>query len=758
MIRCMKQRVFIGRCQTSKIGDIMKNKGIYYDIGSFVGLIGLIIAAFSYVLSIQNLLFTEAEYHLKEISNQFAQRVEGRLENNLDILTLLAQEDNCFSKLTYEGKLKKLFQWKEHSSFSQLAYVDSQGKGFSSDGKQIDISNSDLLSPVFEKEQYISKVILKYDGKYSNAIIFSSSIGNPETKKGSIFGVFELKSISGMEDSKLFNGEGEGYIIDKNGNIVLHSNSAYIGKNVFYEAAKHNSSVDIQKMKLKIASNASESVVYLSHKNIKEYAYFTPISVGDKDSNLVAVIVAPWKLVFEKSSKVIVQSIGLIAGICILYLLVMIYILHQKRENLKKLSIVAYQDELCSIYNRQGFNKYSAEFLEKSKRSLCAVDIDIDNFKVINSVFGYEFGDEVLKYMGSIIYELFNKRGVLGRINADRFCILISYKNKSRILRDIENLANQLNQKFYKYRDISISAGVYFVEDKSEGIDPIFDKTRLSNQSIKSMPKICYAIYQESMSLAVNEENWLVEEMKRAIENSDFSVYYQPKFDIATQKIVGSEALIRWKHSEAGYITPMKFIPLAEKTHLIIDIGRFVFRQVCEDIANWKARGIILKQVSINISRIELYQPDVLEYIEKILDLYEIESQCIQLEITETVALDEYKFIGEVLKRISDMGISMAIDDFGSGYSSLGCLQNFKVDALKLDRSFLENIDKSDKGINILRGMIELSNELGLDTVCEGIETRAQLEMLKEMKCKYGQGYLYAKPMPKIEYEKFLQG
>lgn len=736
----------------------MKNKGIYYDIGSLAGLAGLILVAFSYVFSIQNLLFTEAEYHLKEISRQFAQRVEGRLENNLDVLNLLAQEDTCFSKLTYEGKLKKLVQWKVNSSFSQLAYVDAQGKGFSSDGKQIDISKNEILKPIFEKEQYISKVVLNYDEKYKNAIIFSSDIGNHLEKKGTIFGVFELTSISGMEDAKLFNGEGDGYIIDKNGTIVLHSNPKYIGKNVFYEAAKYNSSVDIQKMKFKIASNSSESVVYLSHKNIKNYAYFTPISINNNDSNLIAVIVAPWNLVFEKSSRVIMQSIGLIAGICILYLLVMIYILHQKRENLKKLSIVAYQDELCNIYNKQGFNKHSVEFLEKSKHSLCAIDLDIDNFKVINNVFGYEFGDEVLKYIGSIIYDIFNKRGVLGRINADRFCILASYKNKGRILRDIENLANQLNQKFYLYRDISISAGVYFMEEKTEDIDFAFDKARLSNQSIKSMPKICYAIYQESMSQAVNEENWLIEEMKRAIENRNFSVYYQPKFDIETEETVGSEALIRWKHNEAGYITPMKFIPLAEKTHLIIDIGRFVFRQVCEDIADWKARGITLKQISINISRIELYQPDVFEYIGNILDIYQINPNSIQLEITETVALDEYKFIGEVSRKINDMGISMAIDDFGSGYSSLGCLQNFKVDVLKLDRSFLENIDKSDKGINILRGMIELSNELGLDTVCEGIETRVQLEMLKAMNCKYGQGYLYAKPMPKIEYEKFLQG
>lgn len=739
----------------------MKNKNIYYDISSILGLIGLIVVALFYIFSIQKLLFPEVEEHLKEISRQFANNAEIRLEDNLSVLNLLSLEELCFNKLTYEQKLEKLRKWKAESQFSQIGYIDKGGKGFNSDGITIDVSKNMQLKPVVEKSNYVSSVIRKYDEEYSNVIIFADSMGSKDDEKGAngtVFGLLELSKIADISKSRIFSGKGYGYIMDKKGNIVVHPNKEYIGKNLFREVSAHNSSILTHSIKTRINSSDLESIVYISENNLKKYSVFTPILLNGKQSNLIAAVVVPWELVFEKPKRVIIQSLILILSICAIYIAGMIYILHQKRKNEKELFLAAYEDDLCKIFNRKGFNKHASEFLKKSKHPLCAIDIDIDKFNMVNNVLGYEFGDEVLKRMSQIIEQSFNKGSIVGRINVDRFFIITPYKNKSRIFRGLDNILYKLNKDFYEKRDISLSAGVYFVEDNSESIESIFDKTRLANQSIKTMPKIHFMLYQDNMSKSVNKENWLVEEMKKAIENVDFSVYYQPKFEIDTENAVGAEALIRWNHREVGNIPPMEFIPLAEKTHLVIEIGRFVFKRVCEDIEYWKSQELEVLPVAVNISRVELYQNDIVEFIEKCLTDHSISPDKIQLEITETVALDEYKYIKDMLSKFDKMGISIAIDDFGSGYSSLGCLQNFKVDVLKLDRSFLVNIEKNEKGINILRGMIELSNELGLDTVCEGIETRDQLEMLKVMKCKYGQGYMFAKPMPRIEYEQFLQG
>lgn len=739
----------------------MKNKNIYYDIGSISGLIGLIIVALFYIFSIQQLLFPEVEEHLTEISRQFAKNVEIRLEDNLSVLNLLSLEEMCFSRLTYEKKLEKLRKWKLESQFSQMGYIDKNGRGFNSDGTTVDLSENIELKSVLEKTNYVNGVIRNYEDKYRNVIIFTDPMGSEtdeKTSKGNVFGILELSEITDISKANIFSGRGYAYIMDNKGNILVHPQENRIGKNLFNIIARYNSSVAINNMKQEISENRLENIVYFNEDDTKKYAVFTPIFLNGKQSNLIAAVVVPWELVFEKPKRVIVQSLILILSICAIYIAGIIYILHQKRKNEKELFLAAYQDDLCKIFNRKGFNKHASAFLKKSKYPLCAIDVDIDKFNMINNVLGYGFGDEVLKRMSQIIMQSFNKGSIIGRVNADRFYILTSYKSINKIFRGIENILHGLNKEFYEKRDISISAGVYFIEDNDENIESIFDKTRLANQSIKTIPKAYFMLYQDNMSKSVNKENWLVEEMKKAIENVDFSVHYQPKFEIDTEKAIGAEALIRWNHKETGNIPPMEFIPLAEKTHLVIEIGRFVFKRVCEDIESWEAQGLKILPVAVNVSRVELYQNDIVEFIEKCLSEHNISSNKIQLEITETVALDEYQYIREVLSKFDKMGISIAIDDFGSGYSSLGCLQNFKVDVLKLDKSFLVNIEKNEKGINILRGMIELSNELGLDTVCEGIETRDQLEMLKAMRCKYGQGYMFAKPMPKTEYEKFLQG
>lgn len=736
----------------------MKNKSIYYDVGSIVGLVVLILVAFFYIYSIQDLLFREVELNLEEISTQFSQKVEQRMHSNMDIVEFISHEERYLNKLKEKQNVEKLSDWCERTSFSELGYIDSDGNGFNSKHEIFKVSGNKFLRPVLESDNYVSNVISNYNGKYKNVVIFSSSVGEKSDRKGAVYGVLELGSFPDIAHAKFFKGNGYGYIIDRRGNVVIHPEKDHVGKNVFSQSSKYNSSVKMQMMKIKATSDESESFVYINRDKEKKYVFFSPIYMNGKRTDLVSVIVTPWEYVFERSSKVIIQSIGLISFMCVIYILVMMYILHQKRINEKKLLIAAYQDELCKIYNRKGFNANAKEFIKKSKHKLCAIDIDIDNFKMVNGVFGYSFGDEVLKYMANIISEIFSTKGIIGRIDADRFCIITSYKNPNKIFRSIENIAYKLNQNFYNKKDMSISAGIYFMDDIIEEPEAIFDKTRLAGNSIKSIPKLYYAVYSEEMALEVNQGNWLVEEMKKAIEFDDFAVYYQPKFDIISEKISGSEALIRWPHAEKGYITPGVFIPVAERTYLIIEIGRFVFQRVCEDIAQWKKDGLNTVQVSVNMSRVELYQPDIIEFIEFTMNKYSISPNDIQIEVTETVAMDEYQHVKEVINKINEMGISIAIDDFGSGYSSLGCLQVFNIDVVKLDRSFLLNIENDDKGITIMRGMIEISTELGLDTVCEGIETRDQLEMLKKMKCKYGQGYLFSKPIPKYEYQKFLQG
>jgi len=521
-----------------------------------------------------------------------------------------------------------------------------------------------------------------------------------------------------------------------------------------YELSKYNNSIEVQKFKSEFLKSESGGGIYLTDKG-KMYVSYVPVRVNNQEVNLSAVTLASYDVVFKYSKKIIYETIGITIMLCVIFAGVMAYILEQKRKNDRNLKKAAYEDDLCKGLNRNGFIKEATDCHPKNNLRLAAVYMDIDNFKIINSIFGYEFGDRVLRYMADILTSRFSEGAVVGRLDADKFCILVQYENQEEIFGAIEKVIDGINNKYSQYKEINLSAGIYFMEDKEEAIDQILDKAQLANENIKPFKKEPYAIYDDELTKIVKEENWLIEELKKAICRKAFEVYYQPKFELESEVIVGSEAFIRWKHDSRGFISPMEFIPLAEKTHLIVDIGRYVFEKVCKDIQDWKKRGIYLLQVSVNVSRVELYQADIIDFLKNTVEKYEVDYNLIQIEITETLAMDEYENIKKVLSKIDDLGISISIDDFGSGYSSLGCLQKFKVDTLKLDRSFLVNIESDKKGINILRGMVELSRELGLKTICEGIETKEQLEMLKAINCKYGQGFIFARPMPKAEYEEF---
>lgn len=321
----------------------------------------------------------------------------------------------------------------------------------------------------------------------------------------------------------------------------------------------------------------------------------------------------------------------------------------------------------------------------------------------------------------------------------------------------IHELQAKVNQKCHEGKDLVLACGIHFISDEESQLDIIFDKANIARRSVKNLSNTICSVYDEDYGKKLHEENVLTEEIKEALKKKSFDVYYQPKFEFAQRKIVASEALIRWEHKEKGFISPATFIPVAEKTQLIVEIGRFVFDRVCSDIRRWSDDGMTLLPVSVNISRIELLQEGLMDFIKATVEKYGVDYSLIEIEITETAAVADYDRIEGILREIKSLGMSISIDDFGAGYSSLGCLNKLHVDTLKIDRSLITDLSCENKGRKILQGMIELSRELGLSTVCEGIETREQLEMLREMKCKYGQGFVFARPMPLADLEIFVE-
>ncbi|WP_028828776.1 bifunctional diguanylate cyclase/phosphodiesterase [Proteocatella sphenisci] len=740
----------------------MKNKKLYYKLAGMLLVTVFAVVSIFYFTFFKNSLMTEAQMHLNEITIQTAGRIEEKLISNKELIDTLAVEAKDFENHTEKDNISRLKGWAGKNTFTQISFADEKGMGYTSDGNHVDFSDSEFFEKALLGSGNISPVIRNYEGGFENIVIFTSPVYRDDIFKGVIYGLFEMENITKSLELEFFNGLGQGFIIDELGNVLAHSDEDMVKKNMFLEIARNNDSIDTQKIKARVLAMDSGNTVYV-HKGTKYFVSFFPVlgehnmSRGKSNSGMSVLMMVSYNRVFEQSNMIMRRTGSIVVMTFLLFCMIIAYVLYQKRVNEESLEKVAYEDELCKILNRKGFVRSANYMLRNSKDELVAICIDIDNFKITNSIFGYEFGDRVLKAMTSELQKAFGEDAVIGRINADNFNVIVGYASKNCVLREVEKIAEAMKNRFSSHKEILVSIGVYFVEDASEESKQIFDKAQLANKSVKYASKTPYAIYEESLKDEIEKENWLVEEMKKAIERKDFEVYYQPKFEIARERTVGAEALIRWNHTEKGFISPVEFIPLAEKTQLIVDIGRIVFEQVCKDMSSWKQKGMSPLSVAVNLSRVEIYQADVVGNIKNMMKIYEIPGNLIQIEITETVAVNEYEDLRGVLLQLNELGISISIDDFGSGYSSLACLHKLNVDTLKLDRSFLVNLDSDEKGINILRGMIELSRELGLRTVCEGIETREQMEMLKQMNCRYGQGFIFARPMPLKELEKFLK-
>lgn len=367
---------------------------------------------------------------------------------------------------------------------------------------------------------------------------------------------------------------------------------------------------------------------------------------------------------------------------------------------------------------------------------------------MINDTFGYEFGDNLLITIAKALKEELTEGEVFARLSSDYFAIFCDYKNgRNKIIRKLDSIRNNIESNLSIVFEISLCVGIYFVEEDEVDIQKAVNKANMA-RSVAKGKNINYAIYNEDVRNKLSEESMILDDIKIALVKNQFEVYYQPKFSLVNGEMIGSEALIRWNHPEHGFISPAVFIPIAEKSKLILKIGRFVFEKVCTDLSEWKKQGKKIVPVSVNLSRVELYQPDIVKFINKTIQMYNLSSDLIEIEITETVAINELNILKNVLNELRKYGFSISMDDFGTGYSSISCLRDMPIDILKLDKSFLDGIEHDERSRNIAKSIVSLAKSLDLVVIIEGVESKEQAELMKQFGCDLVQGFYFARPMP----------
>lgn len=426
----------------------------------------------------------------------------------------------------------------------------------------------------------------------------------------------------------------------------------------------------------------------------------------------------------------------------------------------KKLKYIAEYDVLTGIFNKDKFLKKTRIMLDNNPdKKFAFIRFDIDRFQLVNSFYGSSEGDRIIKYLAMGLENLANQRQNLtyGRIEAEVFALCGEYETEEEVFKLIEDhieIIKSYNRNF----DLVPNFGVYFVDDLTLSPGVMLDRATLAAKECKGNYIDTVGVFKPEMSIRLEKEQEIVNEMVQALQEEQFIVYLQPKYSLETNAPAGAEALVRWMHPKKGMISPGLFIPVFEKNGFIERLDHYVWEVICKYLRKWLDEGIKPHPISVNISRVDLYNPQIVEFIIGLVDKYSIPHELFQLELTETAYMDNPHIMKQVVSGLKENGFTVMMDDFGSGYSSLSVLKEIEVDVLKIDMRFFDSTGTNDgRSENIIASVVRMAKWLGMPAVAEGVEKAEQVNFLGSVGCEYVQGFYFARPMPIDEYEKLVR-
>lgn len=423
----------------------------------------------------------------------------------------------------------------------------------------------------------------------------------------------------------------------------------------------------------------------------------------------------------------------------------------------ERLRLMAETDWLTGIYNRSAFARYTkAMLLNNLKTQYVLICWNIERFKIINDIFGAEMGDALLKDIAKTLRSMCTEHGgVCGRLEADNFACCFPY-DEFDIENIIKNTKRSLPSANIQY-EINIGVGIYVIDDIALPISTMCDRASIALHTIKGSYLRRYAFYDDKLREKMLVEQEIFTEMETALEERQFCVYFQPQYSSEREEPVGAEALVRWKHPKRGMISPGVFVPQFESNGFITKLDYFVWEEACRFLADRISAKKTVLPVSVNISRINFYDEDLCDKIINIVKKYDLKPELFHLEITESVYNENHEQLMGAMRRLQKEGFYIAMDDFGSGYSSLNMLKDLPVNILKIDMKFVSDIEKNERAGSVLTSVVRMAKWLEMRVIAEGVETLEQKDFLSSIGCDVIQGYYYSKPLPREEYEKLIE-
>ncbi|MCO5917158.1 EAL domain-containing protein [Clostridioides difficile] len=692
-----------------------------------------------YIEDTKHLLMSEAKIHIKEVAVQGSQLAQRQIEKDLDVLNIFSNYYASNPDIPNEEKMKNLLDEMENQKFYTMAIVDINGNAENTKGDKFSVKDREFFKNSIKGKKYVSSPYVDEVNKSIKKIAISVPLLNNDKVVGVLYCTYNINTLMKLINISFYENNSISYVVKNDGTIILHPQGDSLSKNIYKLLEQDNDIQEVNRLKKELQENKTGATV-LNMLEERRYLGYATMDNGNSENNYIKdwnlIFSIPETVVFSNSKQIINRAVYAVLSIVLIFVAIIFYIIYIKKSNEKEILSLAYEDKVTYIGNQNKFYRECSKYLlDKPSLNYIIVYFDINNFKMINDTFGYEFGDNLLITIAKALKEELTEGEVYARLSSDYFAIFCDYKNgRNKIIRKLDNIRSNIESNLSIVFEISLCVGIYFVEEGEVDIQKAVNKANMA-RSVAKGKNINYAIYNEDVRNKLSEESMILDDIKIALVKNQFEVYYQPKFSLVTGEMIGSEALIRWNHPEHGFISPAVFIPIAEKSKLILKIGRFVFERVCNDLYEWKKQGKKIVPVSVNLSRVELYQPDIVKFINKTIKMYNLSSDFIEIEITETVAINELNILKNVLNELRTYGFSISMDDFGTGYSSISCLRDMPIDILKLDKSFLGGIEHDERSRNIAKSIVSLAKSLDLVVIIEGVESKEQAELMKQFGC-----------------------
>ena len=721
----------------------------------------------------------------KASMQQAAAKVQKDIDAKSDFIAAaaasLSGSENDFSKLLSRKK-KELKKLADSGGFEKLVIADNLGNAYDSEGNVSSVIGRDYYNRAMSGGSGISEsaesgspieggeAIVYYAPITCDSGVTAALLGfAPAALNVADYTDYALNPYSGM------------YILNRSGKPVMSSVRTTGGS--FYESVKDSRFADgtdagYQKVETRTEEEAGEgadaqkvvtvSTDYYAGDITNSRGFFSLLSGKD---NISSIFIKKqlnrngWTLFYVRSVELSGSTVSfliltrvLLFGIVAIFLAATIIMLVLQWKSARKITALAYKDEITGRANWQKFEAVCNTLLASKNwwsGKTAALCIDINRFTIYNDYYGHKTGNRLLQYIADTLEMMCSAREMAARRSGDIFVAMWSYSS-------VEELNGRIDDLFELVKDgpnsenVSLSVGVYLLTDKDKDIVHAADMASIAEQTAENTKVNTVTYFDDAIRAKMTEEHELEKLMHEALEKDEFKLYIQPKHRVSDGALGGAEALVRWISPEKGFISPGKFIPLFEKNGFVGQVDNYILEQLCIFQRARLKKGYKTVPISVNVSRVQLSDPNLAHEICTIVDKHSVPHKYIDIELTESACFDDMEMLIATVTKLRSMGFPVSMDDFGSGYSSLNLLKDLPFDTLKIDGEFFRNVTDLSRANVVVKNIIDLAKSLHMTVVAEGIEQQEQVDFLKTTECDLIQGYFYSKPISAKDFEDYM--